>query len=158
MEYFKDHTQAFRQLTGCRTTEGYEEVSAPPHFEMSDAARRVGSYWKLHKRTEEAKLNMERRAAARLQELLAPMKREFDDLSGLKKKIDRRDNIAAGFSLVSIVLFGIAWAIFVLFMPLFIEKYTGSRTGNLHALGILTYIPVMFLAFCFSCLSSRYCP
>lgn len=149
VEYFKDHTQAFRQLTGCRTTEGYEEVSAPPHFEMSDAARRVGSYWKLHKRTEEAKLNMERRAAARLQELLAPMKREFDDLSGLKKKIDRRDNIAAGFSLVSIVLFGIAWAIFVLFMPLFIEKYTGSRTGNLHALGILTYIPVMFLAFLF---------
>lgn len=147
--YFRDLFQANQEYcSSADVVDRLESVTTPPKFEMNDAALRAGSYWKLHIRTETAKVRLKRRMAARLEELLCPLLGEFEEMDRINAYVDRKEEAIALKALLFAVLLGIPWTIFVLFMPRFVGLY-----GNIWRIpGIITLIFVYFIFYyiCYS--------
>lgn len=135
--YFRDLFRANKEYCGsAQVVDELENISNLPKFEMNDAALRAGSYWKLHIRTETAKVRLKRRMAAQLEELLRPLQGEFEEMARIDAYVDRKEEAIALKALLFAVLLGIPWTIFVLFMPRFVGIY-----GNLWRIpGVITLI------------------
>ncbi len=143
--YFRDLFQANKEYCGsAKVVDELESVSSLPKFEMNDAALRAGSYWKLHKRTEAAKVGIKRRMAARLEELLRPLQGEFEEMARIDAYVDRMEDAISLKALLFAVLLGIPWTIFVILLPKFV-----SLKVALIQIPLLLTLPVAYILFCY---------